>query len=86
MVEAVLARERLCWERMSVVSGIVGDEPVVSSVPIGAILLLAWGAMESVAGSMVLARGSLGWKKTSEVSGSVGVGALEFPAISPGFL
>jgi len=70
---------------MSVVSGIVGDEPVLSSMPIGATLLMAWGAMEFVAGSMLLARGSLGWKKTSEVSGSVGVGALESAAISPVF-
>ena len=67
---------------MSVVSGSIGDGSGVSTTPEGAAVLLGWGATDSGASSMVLARGSFGWKKTSEVSGSMGVGALGVLAIS----
>ena len=56
MVEAVLARDRPCWERMSVVSGSVGDGSGVWDIPKGATLLLGWGATDPRADSMVLAR------------------------------
>jgi hypothetical protein len=70
---------------MSVVSESIGDGSGVSTTPEGAALLLDWGAMDSGASSMVLARGSFGWKKTSEVSGSMGVGTLWVAGISPVF-